>query len=300
MTEVFLKLSPIVLTYALGIVLRRAGVFRKNDAEIMLKLVFYVALPALIVLSVSRVEITPRLAAIPVVGAVIVVSTLGLAHIVGRGFALERKTFGVTIIGSMIMNTSFIFPFVLVAYGEEGFAEAVIFDVGNALLVMTLVYYLACRYGDEESGSRGALRRVASSPPLWALAAGLALNAADVTIDSRITSFLTLTGSMLIPLVMLALGVHFSPRIARWPLVVAVLATRSGGGLAVALLLSWILGLEGLSRAVVLVCGAAPVGFNTLVFASMTGLDVDLAAELLSISILLGVIFVPILMMVLQ
>jgi predicted permease len=214
--------------------------------------------------------------------------------------APERPVFGVALVGSMIMNTSFILPFVLIVHGNEGFARAVIFDIGNAFLVATVIFYVACRYGENGGGTWTALKRVAMAPPLLAFVAGMTLNIAGVTIHPALESFLALVGNLMIPLVMLSLGIYFSPRLVRVPLLLAVLAIRSGGGFALALVMCVVFGLDGLTRSVVLVCGAAPVGFNTLVFASLTKLDIEFAASLLSVSIALGIVFLPILLVLLR
>lgn len=293
MTDVFTKLSPIILIFVLGILLRTIRVVGRDDAALMLKIVFYVALPALILLSVPDVDITRDLVLLPISAAIIIITTGLFALLVYRPIVGERPVLGVVLVGVMIMNTSFLYPFFLVVYGNAGFARAVAFDVGNGLLVFTLVYYVACRCGDAGHPSWSALRRLVAAPPLWAFGIGLMLNVTDIPIHSNLRAFLASVGNLLVPLVMLALGIYFSPRLVRWRLLLTVLIIRTCGGLGLGLLLVGLFGLEGLSRSIVLVCAAAPIGFNTLVFSSMTKLDVDFAASLLSTSIMLGIVYVP-------
>jgi predicted permease len=300
MTDVFVKLSPIILTYLLGILLRRTGAVRRDDGAIFLRLVFYVAIPALILHSIPNVRITPDIAFLPLVAAFVVLGTFVLGFFISRRWAPERTTFGTALVGSMIMNTSFVLPFVLVLYGAEGFATAVVFDIGNAFLVASVIFYTACRYGDDGGSTWAAVKRVAMAPPLWAFSVGLILNFTGIGVHPVLDSFLTLVGNLMIPLVMLSLGIYFSPRLLRPRLLISVLLIRSVGGFTIALVLSWLFGLEGLTRAVVLVCGGSPVGFNTLVFSSLAKLDVDFAASLLSTSIALGIVLLPILMVFLQ
>jgi predicted permease len=300
MTDVFIKLSPIILTYLLGILLRRTRVVRREDGALFLRLVFYAAIPALILQSIPRVKITPGVALLPLVAAIIILGTFLAAYAACRRFSPDRRVFGVALVGSTIMNTSFILPFVLLIYGDEGFATAVVFDIGNGFLVASVIFYIACRYGENGGGSWGAVKRVAMAPPLWAFVTGLFLNLAGIPVHPVLGSFLTLIGNLMIPLVMLSLGIYFSPRLVRVPLLVTVLAIRSVGGFVLAVLLSRVFGFEGLTRSVVIVCGAAPVGFNTLVFASLTKLDIDFAASLLSTSIALGIVALPILMILLH
>jgi predicted permease len=300
MADVFIRLSPIILTYLLGIVLRRTRAVRREDGALFLRLCFFAAIPALILKTLPAVKITPDVALLPVVAAVIVLGTYAAAYVLCRRAAPERPVFGVTLVGSMIMNTSFILPFVLLMYGEEGFATAVVFDIGNAFLVASVIFYTACRYGEDSGGPWSAVRRVALAPPLWAFTLGLSLNIAGIGLHPALDSFLTLVGNLMVPLVMISLGIYFSPTLVRPRLLVTALLVRSVGGFVLALALAALLGLEGLTRSVVLVSGAAPVGFNTLVFASLAKLDVEFAASLLSVSIALGIVLLPILIMILQ
>ena len=60
------------------------------------------------------------------------------------------------------------------------------------------------------------------------------------------------------------------------------------------------LGFQGTTFAVVALCSAAPVGFNALTFSSLAKLNTEFAASVLSISILIGVIYIPVLMYIFQ
>ncbi|MEJ2722348.1 MAG: AEC family transporter, partial [bacterium] len=166
MIDNYLELSPIILTFLLGVILRRAGVVAKDDGGLLLKLVFYIALPSLILLSIPDVEVSVDLIALPVSAAIIIFVSFAVSSMVCRRFSQERGTIGTAVVGSTIMNTNFLYPFVLILYGTAGFARIVVFDFGNSLLVLTFVYYVACRFGSASVGSMGALRRLISSPPL--------------------------------------------------------------------------------------------------------------------------------------
>ncbi len=299
MTDVYIKLSPLVFAYVLGIVLRRTGVLKKDDGAVLLRIVFYVALPSLMFLSLPDAELNRDFLVLPVVAVAIILVTYLVAYLVFRRLRGEPTVFGVTLVGSMIVNTAFIYPFVILMEGKEGFARVAMYDFGNALLVLTLIYYIASRYGDAAENSIGAVKRVMASPPLWALLIGVTLNLTDTGVHPHIRTVLTPLGNLMIPLVMMALGIYFSPRLVRPRLLFAVLAVRLGGGLLVALTFCAVFNLEGLTRAVVIICGASPIGFNTLVYSSIAKLDVDFAASLLSTSIFLAMLYLPALLAIL-
>jgi predicted permease len=60
-----------------------------------------------------------------------------------------------------------------------------------------------------------------------------------------------------------------------------------------------LLGLEGTTYAVIVLCCAAPIGFNALTYTSLAKLDAELSASAVSISILAGLFYVPVLILLL-
>ena len=67
----------------------------------------------------------------------------------------------------------------------------------------------------------------------------------------------------------------------------------SAFGLLLGLLCVQLFDLTGMTRAVVLLGSAAPIGFSAVVVASRESLNRDLAASAASISVLLGLVYVP-------
>ena len=55
----------------------------------------------------------------------------------------------------------------------------------------------------------------------------------------------------------------------------------------------YLLDLEGLIKSVVLIGASAPVGFNSIIFASMEKLDKEYAASMVSFGILTGLAVIP-------
>lgn len=299
MNDLMAGFLPIFLTFILGVVLRTARVLRPEAGTVLLRIVFYAALPALIIVSVSRTVISRDIVFLPGMAAVTIFTLYGLSRLAFRRSAASRQTQGVAIVGSLIMNVGFVYPFVMAAYGLEGVARAAIFDIGNGLVVLTFVYYLACRHGATGQMAQGAAAKVLASPPLWALLVAVILNGTGWEVPAPLHAFLETVGNMTIPLILLAMGLLFSPRFSHTRVLFLSLAIRVVGGLICGLLLSALIGLEGVTRNVVILCCAAPVGYNTLTFSSLAKLDIEFASNLVSGSILLGLIYTPILILLL-
>lgn len=300
MVQSLLKILPIVAVFFAGVALRRLGWLRPRHADVLLRIVVYVGLPALILSSLTRIELRADLALLPLCAVLTVLATWPVVLGVGRALRLSRPSLGAFVTGAMIMNMAFEYPFVLVAWGEEGFARLALFDLGSGLLVLTLVYAQACWFGSGRSDPRATLKEVAAFPPLWALLLALGINLGDVTIAPVLIDVLRTVGGTLVLLVMLALGLHFDLRLLGTRVLAWGLALRPGLGLALGWLWVELFALHGLTRAVVLLAVAAPVGFNTLVFAAREGLDRELAASLASVSMLLALLYLPVLLIFLS
>ncbi len=300
MAAVFVKIAPLLLTFALGILLRRLGIFDKNAGDLFLKLFFYVAAPALFLRSVPHLELSVDLIAIPITGAAIDFALYGLAWLVSRRFKLRRQTLGVFIIGAVIMNTGFLYPFALAVYGPAGMAIASLFDFGHASVVFSFVYINACRYGHgNNQPARVLFKKFISSPPLLALLAALALNLAHLQLPPVAAEFVHILSGLVTPLMMIPLGIYFETRISHpGPLVTAILL-RMLGGFCLGLACVTLFNLQGLVRTMVLLLSSAPSGILTLTYASMEELDGDLAAGIVSYSTMIGLILIPLLILLL-
>lgn len=290
------KLVPLLCFIGLGYVLK-GRLLDDDDGRKFLALVFYITLPALLVVSIPRVKLAWSMVKMPLIAMVIILVSWPLAHLAGKAMKLPRPTFGTFLAGSMIINTAFILPFVVAAYGDDGLARAASFDFGNGLLVLTLVYGLTCKYGGDGSAKKHLLRKLALAPPLWALMIGFTLNGAGIQVPVVLAGCLEMVGSLTVPLLMLSVGLFFTVKITRAAPVLWAIVIRMAVGFLLGNILVIIFKLQGLDRAVVLLESVSPVGYCTLTFSSLENCDTDLAAAMVSCSIPLGIITASLLVM---
>lgn len=287
------KLIPVITIFVLGFLLKLVGVLKAEHGDVFMKVVFYLSLPALVILSLTRIELSRELAWLPLISFSVIMLMWLSSYFGARMLRLPRTTMGVLLIGTMIMNIGFALPFVIAAYGDEGLAILSIFDFSNAVLAFTLVYYLACRYGEHGNSSRLLLKKFAVSPPIWALVAGILLNISNTGIPAVPASLFQILGDLTIPLIMLTLGIFFNIRLIKPAPVFLGIFIRMGLGFLAGLLFCYMLGLDGLIRAIVLIGSSAPIGFNSIIFASMEKLDKEYAASMVSFGIIAGLVVIP-------
>ncbi|UCG90497.1 MAG: AEC family transporter, partial [Candidatus Heimdallarchaeota archaeon] len=258
-------------------------------------------LPALILDTIPAVEITFNFIFLPIIASLIIVITFMVASLLVNVLNLEERTKGVFLVGTMIMNLGFNVPFVLGVYGQEGFARASFFDIGNIVLTLSLTYYIAQKYGSSNDSRKISFlnKKLLTSPPLIALIIGILINFSGFSYDPSFNYLLDLLGGLLTPLLMLSIGIYFNPKLEKILPVLEVISIRMGLGLLLGIIFTFLLGFNDLTSKIIIISSAAPVGFNTLTFASLEELDKEFAANILSFCIPLGIVTISLLLIIL-
>ncbi len=299
MNRIFLDLVPIIIIFIAGAVLKRLNIFKKEDGDILLKVIFYFTLPSLIIFSITKVKLSGEMIFLPITAIWIVLITFFVSFFISKKLNLENKSLGTFLVGSMIMEISFTLPFIITAYGQEGLARIVLFDIGNTIMTFSFVYFIACKYG-KNNNSKILLKKIFLSPPLLASLFAIVLNITNVQLPLLVDNTATIIGNLTIPLMMFSLGIYFNPNLSKiLPTSLAVFV-RMFIGLISGLILIKIFNLEDLNKIIVIVASAAPICYNTLTFSSLEELDKEFAANLISFSILIGFILIPLLMFLLK
>lgn len=288
-----LQVGLLIVLFAVGFLARRQGWLGPPQAGWMLRMVLNLGLPALFIAGISRIPLRREFFALPLSAILVMAVTLVAALAVARRMQLARADQGVLVLSAISINNSLLFPFALAGWGQEGFSQLALFDFGHALMQGSLVYALAATYGGHGTGTMAILRRVASFPPLWALLAALAINLSGLVLPPVLTTVLGTAGRLILLLVVVALGILFDARMLRSTTVHVALLLRIALGLLVGFFCVWLFGLTGMTRSVVLLGSAAPIGFSAVVLASRENLNRDLAASAASVSVLLGLVYVP-------
>ncbi len=288
------KVIPIIIIFFLGYFLKKIKLFASSTADTLLKIVFYVTLPALTFLSGSTAELSLQFFYLPIIAIAIVLIIFSVSYPISKKFNLPKATQGTFLVGTLIMNTGFTLPFVLAAYGNQGLAIYTIFDFGNTLMIFTFAYYFAIKFGKNEK-SKIPIKKFLLLPPIWGLILGIIFNLLKFELQPTVLNFLEIVGKPTIFLVILSLGIYFSPKVTNLEKMLTVFSLRIGLGLCLGFIAVNIFNIEGIMRTLIVIFCGAPVGYNTLIFASLEELDKEFAASLVSISLLLGIVYVPLL-----
>ncbi|MFA9288623.1 MAG: AEC family transporter [Weeksellaceae bacterium] len=297
MNNPLLSVLPVILTFLTGYLLKRLNVFKKDDGDLLLKLVFYVGGPAIIFQSLVSVKLNADLLVYPLTGAIIMISSFIFASLFEHSFKLPKASRGVFMIASMIVNTGFTLPFLLSTFGEIGVVRYSLFGLVADTLVVSWVYAIACQHNPANQSHKTIISKLFKSPPVWATVLGLMCNLLQLTPPDVVLAFAKNVGSIVGPLIMLSLGLYFQPKIVRIAPTVGAILIRMLLGTTVAILITAFMGVTGVDRKILILLAASPVGFNTITYSSLENLDKELAASIVSISILIGLVLTPILLL---
>jgi predicted permease len=293
MIDNIVTLSPIFLLGLIGYFLKKINFFNSSHADLFMKMVFYIAIPGLVFTSFDKIHLDIKLIRLPFFSAFILIFNFVLSYIIGKKLNIQRRTLGTFVLGASILNTGFCLPFIITLLGDEGVSRFIMFDLGNVIPVITILYFFACKMGSNDFNTKTVLKKFVFSTPLIALIIAMIMNVLDLHLPNFLLRLATQIGNMVFPLVLFALGIYFNPKFIHIKLSGIVIFLRMIVGFFVGLIIVYIFNLQDLERIITLVGMSAPVGFNTLTFSSLEGLDKELAAGLLSYSILIGLFSVP-------
>lgn len=295
MLEIILeKLMPIILFFIIGYTLKMLKILSKEDASVLLKLIFYLMSPAVIIISVSSMEFTKTLIYYPIAAICIHCVMIVIGIIFSRFLKLtdnERKIFRG---GTLIMNMTFILPFFIVFFGEKNVYLLSLFDAGNLVMITTIVYSIFVSQKDDSIKDK--MIKIVKSPLIIALAIGIIINVTKVTIPEGIRITLQQIASVTGVLIMIALGAYFTPKFSRLKLSLIIIAVKVIGILIVGTIVGRILPLDEMGRTIILLGALSPVGNNILTYVFITDGDMELAINVVSLSIILSFINVSLLL----
>ncbi|HGK7305285.1 TPA: AEC family transporter [Stenotrophomonas maltophilia] len=286
----------ILAMLGLGMLFARLRALPDNAAETLNKVVLYVCLPAAVLTYVPRLQLDASLLGLMATPWLLMLATWALVSLATRVFGFARDVHAVLLICVALANSSFIgYPMVRALLGDAALPYAVVYDqFGTFLLLSTFGLLVLARYsGDRPPTALQVLGRIGRFPPLWALLFALLLMPAQP--PSWIGTALKQLGDAMLPLVMLAVGLSIQLRLRSEelrPLAVGLLLKLLVLP-ALALPLSWALGMQGLMLKANVLESAMPTMITAAALAISHRLAPRLAAALVGYGIVLSLVTLP-------
>jgi predicted permease len=201
-------ISLLGVCLVLGVLARRSGRFPPQTSLVFNSFVIVVALPALVLRVVHKLEFRPELLAAAVSPWIVFVVAVGFFRWLGPRLGLGRGSIAALVLTGGLSNTAFVgLPMAEALLGREGLAVAVVVDqLGTFLVLATLATLFAARAaaGDEVLSASALVRKVVVFPPFMALVVALALH--PWGFPAWLDTLLERLGSTLTPLTLFSVG----------------------------------------------------------------------------------------------
>ncbi|MGK4198284.1 AEC family transporter [Fusobacterium sp. HC1336] len=294
MLEIFTtKLMPIILYFLIGYSLKRFGVLKKEEAGVLIRLVFYLMSPAVIITSMSSMKFSETLIYYPISAICIHIFMYFLTLIIANKLKISDKEKVIFRGSTLIMNMTFVLPFFIVFFGKENVYLLSLFDAGNLLMVTTVVYSIFIT----NSGSLlNKIKIVLKSPLIISMIIGALLNITGIRlprgVEITIQNIASITGTV----IMIALGAYFTPKFSKLKLSVIVILVKMLGVVFIGTILGKVLPIDEMGKMLILLGAMSPVGNNVLSYALITDGDVEMATNVISLSNIVSFIAISVLL----
>ncbi|MFH8977251.1 AEC family transporter [Streptomyces sp. NPDC017890] len=302
MQGVLTGFAVIAVVIGVGYVLGLRGHLGPQGREVLTKLAFHVASPALLFTTLATADLSVVFSSRLLVTALSTAAVAGVFVAVGavRGWGVGRTTIGALCSG-YVNSGNLGIPIAVYVLGDASLVAPVL------LFQLVLVTPVAVTILDLSSGGggKGPLWRVLLTPLRNPIAlgslAGVAVAAGGVRVPDAVMDPVTLIGNMSVPAVLLAFGIGLCGSTMplrgaeRRPVLLAV-ALKTVGQPAVAWALAYgVFGLRGAHLLDVVVTSALPAAQNLYTYASTYGVgerlarDAILVSTVVSVPVLVGV-----------
>ena len=202
-------IAPIVAIATVGFALGR---MREIDVEPLNTVTVYVLVPALVFHSIAMTELGGETLIRVLVGVgAFMMLMVGLAEGVGRVLGEKEPIKSALVLASVFPNSgNYGIPLSEFAFGSVGRATAVLYLVGQSVVIYTIGVYLASRSG----GARGlgALKTVFKLPLVYAVALAVLARwlGAVPPADGTAMTTVKLVGDSSIPLMLVLVGIQLA------------------------------------------------------------------------------------------
>jgi predicted permease len=296
-SPIFLIVLPVFLVIALGFCLKRTGLVDGDFMFNLNRLIYYIALPALLFFKIATSDFSARFNGTLLAG--LVVSCLAV-FCVSYGYSSLRgytpSVQGAFCQGAFRGNLAYIgLAIVYSAYGEKGFAVAGILlgflvPLFNFLSVVALL--LPQRRASYRMGKYFLVKQIAYNPLILASFSGIIWSFLALPLPGIVERALAIVTGMSLPLALISIGASFSFRKLRGDLAVAALSAFLKIGVMPALSggILILLGVGGEELAIGVLLAATPTATAAYIMAQQLKSDAELSGTIIMLSTLCSLV----------
>lgn len=300
---IFSKVFVIFLLIFVGYVLPRKGLVSEQGQKDITNLLLYVLLPCAL-LRAFQVPFDKTVffdgLKIMLIMAIAYLATTFLSVLFARRIASDEEKRAILVLGMVLPNVGFMgYPLVESLLGREYIFYAVMGNISFEIISWSIMANLISKATNTKSDIK-LWKKLATTPPLIAIAAGLLIYFSPFMIPEPFMSTVNLLGSAMTPIAMLIVGMSLSKanlkkvwfqkelyfasfiRLILYPL--AFMALFKG------------LGINGIVYSMPLILLSMPSAGYTSIIAGRFGADATFASEIVTMCTLISLLTIPLIL----
>lgn len=297
MITVLLQMAALIACGVLWRFVRPGGFDADSVRRVLATLVYYLLLPALVLVVLWTSPIGLDSLRISFVAASCVLAGMVLSWQICRLCGTTKAARGAMILAAAFPNATYLgLPVLEATLGKWARSVAIQYDLFACLpLLLTVGMLVAQAHGDSAERPH-PLRSLLRVPPLWAAVLAVALNKSGVPLPQGLAETLRMLAAGVVPLMLLSLGMSL-----RWDTmltvhtraVLPVLVIQLFIQPALAVALAHGVGLSGQVLVAVVLEAAMPSMVLGIVISDRYGLDTPLYAAAVTLSTLCSLVTLP-------
>ncbi|MFF9123463.1 AEC family transporter [Streptomyces sp. NPDC014889] len=285
----------IAAVIGVGYVIGRRGSLGDQGREVLTRLAFHVASPALLFTTLARADLSVIFSSRLLVTAMSTAAAAGVFVAFGavRRWGVGRTTIG-ALCSSYVNSGNLGIPIAVYVLGDASLVAPVL--LFQQIMVTPIALTVLDLSGPGEKGSlwRRLLTPLRNPVAVGSLS-GVLVSASGLRVPAPVMDPITLIGNMSVPAVLLAYGISLRGSAApgrgsdRHPVLLAVALKSAGQPLAAWALAAGVFGLSGAPLLDVVVTSALPAAQNLFTYASRYRVGESLARDSILLSTILSV-----------
>lgn len=212
------QMAVLILFGVLWGLVKPAGLTAEQTRLVLTNLVYFIMLPALVLLVLWQTEIGTQSLKLSLLASASVVFGGAVVWLVCLLFKFSAPQTGALILVTAFPNVTFLgLPLLEQIFGERGRSIAIQMDLFACQpILLTAGVMVAQYFGYQGSKHRWLVVELLKVPALWAAAAALLLNLCRVPPPEWLTGFLRLLVPGIVPLMLISLGLGLQWRSLTW------------------------------------------------------------------------------------
>lgn len=289
------KILVINMYFILGYFMKKIKILKEEDGNTLLKMAFYIFLPAILFQSIRKIDFTPGYLAYPLIILLVQMTVSGIALVYLKSKKTDTERMKIIAGFFAMANIGFLYPFYISIFGDDNVWRLGLLDFGNSIFIYAISYsYIV---GAERK--RDLAKKIFFAPGIVALVLALACNLAGIKFFAPIEEFLNQLGNLTGFSMLFSLGLFFNFRPSELKDSFKIVFTKEIVKLAL-LIAVYNLNIEYYAKSAFMLVIVSPAASSLLNFALFARLDTKFVSKLISISMILSFIEIPLVVYFLQ